>query len=146
VRKRVDGSSYTIRFTPRRKGSVWSAVNIKRAQALIEDGRMRPAGLAAFAARRAKRSGVYSYEQRPKALVEPYAGMLAKNEAALQFFTRQAPSYQRAATWWVISAKKEETRQKRTETLIELSASGKKIPQFIVERKPNRVTPRRSSG
>lgn len=130
VRKRVDDVSYTIRFTPRKPGSIWSSVNIRRARALIEQGRMTPAGLEAFTSRRASKSGVYSYEQRPDSLVEPYAGTLARNVAARRFFERQAPSYRRAATWWVISAKKEETRLKRARTLIELSQSEKLIPQF----------------
>jgi uncharacterized protein YdeI (YjbR/CyaY-like superfamily) len=131
VRRRLDGEAYTIRFTPRRPGSTWSAVNIRRAQALIGQGLMSPAGLAAFEARKESRSGVYSYEQRPAGLIEPYAGMLAKNRAASVFFARQSPSYRRAATWWVISAKKEETRLKRARSLIELSASGSLIPQFL---------------
>jgi uncharacterized protein YdeI (YjbR/CyaY-like superfamily) len=130
VRKRVDDVSYTIRFTPRKPGSVWSAVNVRKVQALIEQDRMTPAGLEAFTARRANKSGVYSYEQRPDSLVEPYAGMLARNVAARRFFERQAPSYRRAATWWVISAKKDETRLKRARTLIELSQGEKLIPQF----------------
>jgi uncharacterized protein YdeI (YjbR/CyaY-like superfamily) len=136
VRKRVDDVSYTIRFTPRKPGSTWSSVNIRRARALVEEGRMTPGGLAAFEARREKRSGVYSYEKRPEDLTEPYAAMLARNGAAYRFFKQQTPSYRRAAIWWVISAKKEETRLKRVKTLIELSQSGKLIPQF---------TPRRSA-
>ena len=131
VRKRLDDVSYTIRFTPRKPGSVWSSVNVQRAQALIENRRMMPAGLEAFAARRDNKSGIYSYEQRPDRLVEPYASLLASNVAARKFFDRQPPSYQRAATWWVISAKKEDTRMKRARTLVELSAKGEWIPQFI---------------
>jgi uncharacterized protein YdeI (YjbR/CyaY-like superfamily) len=131
VRRRLDEQAYTIRFTPRRPGSTWSAVNIARAQALIDSGRMAPAGLAAFEARQEKRTGIYSYEQRRDGLTEPYAGMLAKNRAASSFFVRQSPSYRRAATWWVISAKREETRLKRVQTLIDLSAKGRFIPQFI---------------
>lgn len=131
VRKRVDDVSYTIRFTPRKPGSIWSSVNIRRARALLEEGRMTPAGVAAFDARRENKSGVYSYEQRPDDLIEPYAGMLARNAAANRFFKQQTASYRRAATWWVISAKKEETRLKRARTLIELSRSGKLIPQFV---------------
>ena len=131
VRKRIDDVSYTIRFTPRKPGSVWSSVNIGRARALIEQGRMRPSGLAAFQARRQNKSGVYSYERRPDELTEPYAGMLARNTVANRFFKQQTASYRRAAIWWVISAKKEETRLKRARTLIELSDSGKLIPQFV---------------
>jgi len=131
IRKRVDDTRYTIRFTPRRPRSVWSAVNARRAQVLIEQGRMAPAGLREFSARQANRSGVYSYEQRPEDLIEPYAGMLTANPTASRFFKEQAPSYRRAATWWVISAKKAETREKRVEKLIDLSQKGELIPQFI---------------
>ncbi len=111
VRRRVDESRYTIRFTPRRPGSIWSAVNIRRARALAAEGRMAEAGHKAFAARRSNRSGRYSYEQRPQELSAPYARMLARNAAARKFFLAQIPSYRRAVTWWVLSAKKEETRQ-----------------------------------
>jgi uncharacterized protein YdeI (YjbR/CyaY-like superfamily) len=130
IRRRVDDVSYTIRFTPRKPTSIWSSVNIKRAEALMEQGRMAPSGLHAFTARRANKSGIYSYEQRPGELVEPYAGMLAKKAAATGFFAQQPPAYRRAAAWWVISAKKEETRLKRAQTLIKLSGNGKLIPQF----------------
>jgi uncharacterized protein YdeI (YjbR/CyaY-like superfamily) len=131
IRKRVDDVSYTIRFTPRKSSSVWSAVNIKRVEALAEEGRMMPAGLKAIAARRENKSGIYSYEQRPDELVEPYARLLVRNARAKRFFAQQAPSYRRAAIWWVISARKEETRLKRARTLIELSGKGELIPQFM---------------
>lgn len=134
VRKRVDDESYTIRFSPRRPGSIWSAVNIRSAQSLLREGRMRPAGKKAFEARRENRSGTYSYEQRPHELIEPYAGMLSRNAKARTFFEEQIPSYRRAATWWILSAKKEETRTARAKQLVELSAAGKLIPGFI--RKP----------
>jgi uncharacterized protein YdeI (YjbR/CyaY-like superfamily) len=131
VRRRLDAASYSVRFTPRRPGSIWSAVNIRRARALAAQGRMAAGGVAAFEVRTPNRSGRYSYEQRPAQLVAPYSGMLEANAAARRFFERQAPSYRRAATWWVVSAKKEETRLKRARTLIELSARGKLIPQFL---------------
>jgi uncharacterized protein YdeI (YjbR/CyaY-like superfamily) len=130
LRKRIDDVSYTIRFTPRKPTSTWSSINIKRVAVLTEQGRMAPSGLKAFSVRRENKSGIYSYEQRPDKLVEPYADMLAKSPAAHRFFTTQAPSYQRAAIWWVISAKKEETRQKRAQTLIELSKKRELLPQF----------------
>jgi uncharacterized protein YdeI (YjbR/CyaY-like superfamily) len=136
VRRRLDETRYTIRFSSRKPGSVWSAVNIRKVEALTAQGRMRPAGRAAFEQRRENRSGVYSYEQRPEGLTAPYAAMLAKNAVARRFFEKQAPSYRRAATWWVISAKREETRAKRARTLIDLSAKGQLIPQFL--RKPTR--------
>jgi uncharacterized protein YdeI (YjbR/CyaY-like superfamily) len=130
VRRRIDEVSYTIRFSPRRARSIWSTFNIRRVQELEELGRMRPAGLKAFEKRTANRSGIYSYEQRPDTLGDPYHQMLAENEAASEFFHASAPSYKRAATWWVISAKQEETRLKRLRTLIELSARRTTIPQL----------------
>jgi uncharacterized protein YdeI (YjbR/CyaY-like superfamily) len=131
IRKRVDDVSYTIRFTPRKSSSIWSTVNIKRVEALVKEGRMTPAGLKAYAARRENKTGIYSHEQRPEELVEPYASLLARNARATRYFEQQAPSYRRAAIWWVISAKKEETRLERARRLIELSAKGEWIPQFI---------------
>lgn len=130
IRKGVDDISYKIRFTPRQPASVWSAVNIKRAEALIEQGRMRPAGLKAFQARQENKSGIYSYEQRGEQLEEPYNHMLQMNKAAWDFFQAQSPSYRKAAGWWVISAKKEETRLKRLEKLIEDSARGQTLLQM----------------
>jgi uncharacterized protein YdeI (YjbR/CyaY-like superfamily) len=130
VRKRIDAESYTIRFTPRKATSIWSNINIKRVAVLQEQGRMMPAGLRAFAARRENKAGVYSYEKRPDELIEPYAGMLAKNAAATRFFAQQAPSYRRAAIWWVISAKREETRLKRAQTLIDLSKNRQGLPHL----------------
>src|SRR5262245_8585142 len=131
IRTRLDDDRYCIRFTPRRPHSTWSAINIRNIRALIDQGRVHSAGLKAFRSRRENRSGIYSYEQRPASLVEPYAGMLAGNPAAQQFFMQQVASYRRAATWWVISARKEETRLKRVGTLIDLSARRRFIPQFI---------------
>ena len=128
VRKRVDDVSYTIRFSPRRATSIWSAINIKRVQALAKQGRVTPAGLKAFEARRENKSGVYSYEQRPSELIEPYAGMLARNGKAAKYFAEQPPSYRRDAIWWVISAKQEETRLRRARTLIELSSQHEWLP------------------
>jgi uncharacterized protein YdeI (YjbR/CyaY-like superfamily) len=137
VRKRVDDRSYTIRFTPRKAGSVWSAVNIRRVGVLTQKGRMRPAGLTAFAARRENRSGIYSYEQRRAELEEPYQSVLKKNKAAWAFFQAQPPSYRKAAGWWVVSAKKEETRVRRLGQLVAYSARGQTIPQFT-RRKPTK--------
>jgi uncharacterized protein YdeI (YjbR/CyaY-like superfamily) len=127
VRKSIDERCYVIHFTPRRAGSIWSTVNTKRAAALTADGRMRPRGLAAFAARSAKRAGVYSYENRPRQLEGPYAAALRKHRAAWAFFQAQPPWYQRTASWWVMSAKKEETRQRRLDRLITASAAGRRV-------------------
>jgi uncharacterized protein YdeI (YjbR/CyaY-like superfamily) len=134
VRHRRDEASYTVRFTARRPGSTWSRVNIARVAALRAAGRMHAAGESAFAERRAARTGRYSYEQRPSELPEPYAALLAGRRAAAHFFASQAPSYRRAAIWWVISAKREETRLKRARTLVQLSARGALIPQFLKRR------------
>ena len=131
VRRRIDDVSYTIRFSPRRATSIWSAINSRRARQLIDEGRMTPAGVAAFEARRAYKSGIYSYEKRPRTLVEPYAGMLARNAAAKKFFDAQPPSYKRLATWYILSAKRDETRLKRIQTIIELSAAGKRITDSL---------------
>lgn len=136
VRKNIDENSYTIRFTPRRPTSTWSAVNIKRVQQLKKMGLMHPAGLAAFAARSKKKSGVYSYEQRKNARLTREDGeQFRENEAAWEFFRSQAPGYQRLTTWWVVSAKKEETRNKRLSLLIHLSQEKKKLPQLVRAKK-----------
>jgi uncharacterized protein YdeI (YjbR/CyaY-like superfamily) len=127
IRKRVDESRYKICFTPRKPRSIWSTVNIRRVRALDGDGRMRPAGLAAFAARRENRSGIYSYEQRRAELQEPYAGMLRKNRAAWAFFEAQPPGFRKQVSWWVVSAKMEETRLKRLKKLVVESARGKRV-------------------
>lgn len=136
LRKRVDEMRYAIRFTPRRPGSTWSALNIKRVEILREQGLMRAAGLAAFGARQENRSGVYSYEQRPMQLPEPYAARLRKRRGAQSFFHAQPDSYRKAAIWWVISAKREATRTKRLEQLIEDSACGRRIKQYLMMAKP----------
>ena len=136
VRKSVDDESYAIRFTPRKPRSVWSAVNIRRAVELERLGRMRPAGRKAFEARVENRSGIYSYEQRSAELDGPYGERLRQNEEAWRFFQAQPASYRKAANWWVLSAKKEETRVRRLEKLIEDSAAGRRIAQFARKKVP----------
>ena len=135
IRKSIDETRYMIRFTPRKSRSIWSAVNIKRAGELIEQGVMQPAGLKAFAAREENRSGIYSYEQRSPELPDQYRKLLRKNSRAVKFFDAQPPSYRKAANWWVQSAKKEETRLTRLGELISLSARGERIPQFVALKK-----------
>jgi len=127
VRKRVDEISYQIRFTPRRRGSIWSAINIKRTEELVRQKQMRPGGLKAFAARIENKSGIYSYEQRSTELSEPYKTLLKKNKAASNFFENQPPSYRKMIGWWIISAKKEKTRMTRLAKLISESAKGKRL-------------------
>ena len=127
VRKRVDDERYTIRFTPRRPGSTWSAINIGRVEALTRERRMRPKGLAAFAARSEKKSRVYSYEQAGAELAEPYARQIRGNKSAWKFLQAQAPWYKKQVTHWVMGAKQEATRLKRLEKLIEASAAGRRV-------------------
>jgi uncharacterized protein YdeI (YjbR/CyaY-like superfamily) len=127
IRKSIDAERYTIRFTPRQKGSIWSAVNIKRVAPLTAEKRMRPGGLRAFEARTSNRSGIYAYEQRRAELEEPYDGMLRKNKTAWDFFHAQPPSYRKVVAWWVMSAKQEETRVKRLNKLIDASAAGRRL-------------------
>ncbi len=127
IRKRVDAISYQIRFTPRRRGSIWSAINIKRARELSKEKRMRPAGLKAFKARVENKSGIYSYEQRQSKLPEPYANILKKNKVAWDFFQAQPSSYRKMIGWWIVSAKKEETRLQRLSKLITESAKGRRL-------------------
>jgi uncharacterized protein YdeI (YjbR/CyaY-like superfamily) len=128
VRKGIDEVSYANRISPRAPRSTWSAVNIARAKELIRLGRMHPAGLRAFERRTDERSAIYSYEQRKIAKLGPGAERLFRaNKKSWAFFQAQPPSYQRAATWWVISAKREETRQKRLATLIRDSQNARTI-------------------
>jgi uncharacterized protein YdeI (YjbR/CyaY-like superfamily) len=127
IRKSVDDLRYTIRFTPRRRESIWSAINIRRAQALSDKGLMKPPGMAAFDARKENRSGIYSYEQRSANLDGPYEKRLKQNKAAWDFFYAQPPSYRKAIGWWIVSAKQEVTRLKRLEQLIQKSETGERI-------------------
>ena len=127
IRKRFDDKSYVIRFTPRKPESNWSAVNIRNVERLIKEKRMTSAGLKAYEARKEFRSGIYSYEQRPAELVEPYASQFKKNKAAWKFFQSQPPYYRKMMTWFIVSAKTEETRQKRLAKLIEGSAQQKRL-------------------
>ena len=127
IRKRVDELSYKIRFTPRRRGSIWSAINIKRAEELAKQKRMRPAGRKAFAARIKYRSGIYSYEQRPVELPDAYAKLMKKNKAAWDFFQAQPPSYRKMISWYIVSAKLEETRLKRLKKLIQQSVKRRRV-------------------
>ena len=128
IRRRVDEERYTIRFTPRRLTSIWSLINIRRVQALTEKGRMRPAGLRAFEARRDDRSAVYSFEQRGTATFgAAESRRFRASPAAWKFFQAQPPGYRRIATFFVISAKRHETRARRLDRLIADSANGLRI-------------------
>ncbi len=128
VRRRIDETSYTIRFTPRRKGSTWSSVNIARVAELTRLGLMDPAGMAAYEVRSESKSGIYAYEQRKHAeLPEAMERQFKRTRKAWAFFQAQPAGYRWTATWWVVSAKKEETRVRRLAALIEDSAAGRPI-------------------
>jgi len=128
LRKSLDAERYMIRFTPRRAGSIWSAVNVRRVAELTKRWRMRAAGVRAFKARSAAKTAVYSFEQRKNPRLPPaYAKRFKANAGAWRFFTSQAPWYQRTMTWWVISAKQELTRLKRLARLIDDSTNGRRI-------------------
>jgi uncharacterized protein YdeI (YjbR/CyaY-like superfamily) len=135
VRKRFDADAYTIRFTPRRPGSIWSAVNIKRVQELIDDGLMKPSGLEVFEQRDEQQTKKYSYERERAGLDPKLAATLHANRKASAFFEAQPPGYRKVATFWVMSAKKEETRVRRLAQLIERSAKGARIDQLSPSRK-----------
>ena len=126
--KRVDDERWTIRFSPRRRGSVWSAVNTRRAKELVKSGVMTPAGLDAFKARDERKSQQYSYEARHRPLDPKYEGKLKASKKAWAFYVAQPPSYRKAANMWVMTAKKEETRKRRLATLIDHSAKGERLP------------------
>ncbi len=128
VRRSLGAAAYTIRFTPRRPRSIWSAINVARVAALTKEGRMTPAGERAFAARTAARTAVYSFERdAPARLAPAEEKKLRASKAAAAFFDAQPPWYQRAALHWVVSAKRDETRQRRLDTLIGDSAAGRTI-------------------
>jgi uncharacterized protein YdeI (YjbR/CyaY-like superfamily) len=129
VRYSIDAQSFRQRFSPRTAKSNWSQINIKRAQELIASGRMQSAGLKAFEAR-SRTVAQYSYENTTQ-LDEPYAGMLRTNDAAWRFFEAQPPSYRRVASFWVMSAKREETRLKRLQSLIEASEAGRRFGGLV---------------
>lgn len=130
VRKAIDEISYTQRFTPRKPNSIWSMVNIRRVSELIQLGRMMPPGLAAFELRDENRAR-YSYENRPRTLDYAYEKRFRANKKALEFYQSQAPWYRRTSSFWVTSAKKEETRLRRLQQLIAYSAKGERIPQLV---------------
>jgi uncharacterized protein YdeI (YjbR/CyaY-like superfamily) len=125
--RRVDDVSYMQRFTPRKKDSTWSTVNMRRVKELTAEGRMHPAGLAAFERRDPRKTGRYSFEQGQVVLAPGFTRRLRAHRAAHAYFEAQPPGYRRLATWWVMSAKKEETRARRFATLLEDCAAGRRI-------------------
>ena len=123
----LDENRYTARFTPRTRSSIWSAVNLRRAEQLIAQGRMEPAGLTVYSGRDTRQAGKYSYENRPQTLDPDDEAQFRAHETAWAFFSAQAPSYQRTAIWWVVSAKTDETHRRRLATLITDSAAGRRL-------------------
>lgn len=130
VRRRLDADSFLIRFSPRKPRSIWSKVNVAHVERLIRSKRMTPAGLAAFEARTAGRTGIYAFEQRRPELSPEYAARFAAKRGAWRYFQGEAPWYRRTASHWVMSAKREETRLRRLDTLISCSAAGLRIHQL----------------
>lgn len=129
VRRSLGDTSYTIRFSPRKPSSTWSKVNLEKVEDLKRRGLMRPAGLRAFEERREAKTGVYSYEQREAAaLPADYEARLRSNAPAWEHWMSRPPSYRKAAVWWVVSAKREETRERRLARLIEDSEAGRTVP------------------
>ncbi len=127
VRKSLDADSFSVRFTPRKQGSKWSAVNLRHVARLRAAGRMHVAGEAVFAARDKKKAG-YSYEDRPQELTPAYAKRLRAHARAAAYFSAQAPWYQRACAHWILSAKQPATQERRLAELIACSARGEPVP------------------
>jgi uncharacterized protein YdeI (YjbR/CyaY-like superfamily) len=128
VAKGIDGQRRMQRFTPRKPTSNWSAVNVRKVEQLRTEGRMRPAGEAAFARRRPDKTGVYSFEQPDDPAFTPeQEAQFRADDAAWAYWESRPPGYRRQATWWVVSAKREETRARRLATLIEDCAAGRAI-------------------
>ena len=128
VRRSVDEASFSVRFTPRRPRSTWSRVNVAHAKRLMRQGRMAKPGLVAFEAREEERTGLYSFERNAMKLAPAHARRFRADQAAWAYFESEAPWYRRTSIFWIMSAKKEETRVKRLETLIACSSRGVRVP------------------
>jgi uncharacterized protein YdeI (YjbR/CyaY-like superfamily) len=124
IRRSIDDQSYTIRFTPRKPGSNWSAINIRKMQELGEAGLIAPAGARAFSLRKAERSGIYSYEKDGVKLSDTFEKQFKKNKTAWKWFSAKPPSYKKPAIHWVMSAKLENTRVSRFRQLVSDSEAG----------------------
>ncbi|TYP70577.1 YdeI/OmpD-associated family protein [Paenibacillus methanolicus] len=131
LRKSIDAERYMIRFTPRKQGSIWSSVNIKRVAELTEEGRMRPEGLRAYGLRKEAKSSIYAHEQEiPASLTEEEEREFRASDEAWTQFENMAASYRKIALWWVAGAKREATRSKRLAELIEACGRGEKLAQL----------------
>lgn len=124
VRRSVDKERYCIRFTPRRPNSIWSAVNIRKMETLVREGRMTPAGLSVYQNRTPQKSGIYSFENKEKPLPVEFETLFRQHEKAWDFFQSLSPTYKRTSLHWIMSAKQEATRLKRLQTIIDESAKG----------------------
>jgi uncharacterized protein YdeI (YjbR/CyaY-like superfamily) len=134
VLQRIDDERHAQRFTPRRKGSNWSAINVAKVEKLTAEGRMRPAGMRAFEARTPERTGVYAYEREVEPLTDEELARFRSDAAAWADWERRPPSYRRGATAWVASAKQAATRERRLATLIDDSSAGRLIKPMRVAR------------
>lgn len=131
VRRGIDEESYQIRFTKRKPNSIWSNINIAHVERLKKEGLMQPAGIKAYEARKAEKSGIYAFEKPDnKGLLDENIKLFKKNKKAWDWFDKQAPSYKKTAGHWVESAKQDATKQKRLEQLIESSANGEVAPPY----------------
>ena len=128
VRKRIDAEAYQIRFTPRRKGSIWSLVNVAKVAELTEQGRMQPAGIAAYQARQQHKTGVYAFEQQnPAALTPAEIGAFGQDGAAWRYFESTPPGYRKVMIHWVTGAKQPATRARRLAQLMQACAEQRRI-------------------
>lgn len=134
IRVGIDETAFAQRFTPRRKASIWSAVNVENVRRLQADGRMRPAGMAAFGARTPERTGIYSYEREVADFSQAERDRFEADASAWADWGRRSASYRNAVTHWVTSAKREETRQRRFEELLVDSAAGRRVKPMRVGR------------
>jgi uncharacterized protein YdeI (YjbR/CyaY-like superfamily) len=134
IRKSLGEDSYTIRFTPRRRGSIWSRVNVARYEALTASGQMTPRGVRAYEENKHK-SGLYSYENEQKALTETEEKQFRTHKAAWADWEKRPPGYRKVVLHWITSAKRPETRAKRLAILIEVSAKGERIPGYDWQKK-----------
>ena len=127
VRRNLDETSYTIRFTPRKPRSIWSNVNVNHVERLKKEGRMHAAGLEAYARRSPERTGIYAFENKPKQLSPAYEKTFRQNKKAWKFFEEEMPpSLKRTTIFWIMSAKKDETQLRRLKHVIENSEKGVK--------------------
>lgn len=130
IRRKIDDESYSNRFTPRKKTSIWSAKNIANIERLQKESLMHPAGLEAFEHRKEHLLKIYSFESKAKELDEDFTQLFKINRKAWEFFTNQAPSYQKVIIHWIMTAKQETTRLSRLQKTITASGEGKRIQQY----------------